>query len=106
MSLISLRAICFLACGFYLFVLIHWIRETKRNRKIRSSTEAHQDHEPQGIHVIDSGGATRRRRHLAARSVRPTNVALRSHGSDLGCLECERNAYDTIARSWRVGWRL
>ena len=106
MGLIVLRAICFLACGFYLFVLVHWIQETHRKRKTRSATEPRQNCEPQGLHIIDSGRAIRRRRHFAARSVRPTSLALRSRGSGLGCLECERNAYDTIARSWKVGWRL
>jgi hypothetical protein len=106
MGLFVLRAICFLACGFYLFVLVHWIQETHRKRKTRSATQARQNREPQGLHIISSGRATRRRGRFPARSVRPTNLALWSRGGGLGCPDCERNAYESIARSWNVGRRL
>jgi hypothetical protein len=35
MSLIVLTAICFLACGFYLCVLVHWVHETQREKASR-----------------------------------------------------------------------
>jgi hypothetical protein len=103
---IVLTAICFLACGFYLCVLVYWIQETQRKRKTRSATEERQNREPQDLHIIGSGRATGRQGRFAASSVRPTSVAVRARGSGLSCQACERNVYETIARSWRVGRRL
>ena len=102
MSLIVLTAICSLACGFYLYVLIYWMQETEGKRKTRSAPEHHQNREPQGLHIVGSGKATGRQGRFTARSVQPANVALRSHGSGLGC-ESEPNAYETIARSMERG---
>jgi len=106
MSLFVLTAIGFLACGFYVYVLIHWMQETLRKRTTGSAAEDRQNREPQGLHIVGSGRATGRQDRFAARSVRPASVALRSSGSGFGCQECERNVYETIARSWNLGRRL
>ena len=39
MNLIVLATLCFLACDFYIYVLIHWIREARRKIAKRSIVE-------------------------------------------------------------------
>jgi len=88
MTVIVLTAICLLACAFYVYVLIHWIRETKRETTIRSAAEiqANENYEPKRL--INIGAATR------ARSSGPC------------CHECEREVYEAIVRSWSMGRKI
>ena len=108
MTVIVLTAICLLACAFYVYVLIHWIRETKREPTTRSAAEnqTNENCERKRPHTIGSRRLTGRDGRFTARSLRPASVAMRSRGSGLGCPECERNVYGLIARSWSVGKRI
>jgi hypothetical protein len=106
MSRFVLTAMGLLACGFYLYVLIHWMQETLRKKATGSAADDRQNREPQGLHIVSSERAKGRQDRFAARSVQPASAALRPSGSGLGCRECERSVYETIARSWNLGKRL
>jgi hypothetical protein len=107
MTLIVLTTICLLSCAFYVYVMIHWIRETRRKRTIgpAASERAKESREPKHLLSIASGRASGRRDRFAARSQHPASVAMGSRGSNVRLWECERNAYETIARSLVLGRR-
>jgi len=79
MALIVLTTICFFACVFFLFTLVHWMRDTKRKTTIRS--------------IPKTPGSSRPRVGTSRRTV------TRHDDSSPGCVECERNAYARIARA-------
>jgi hypothetical protein len=58
MTLIVLATICLLACAFYVYVLIHWSRDTKRKTTTHSAAEnqADEDGERRRPYVVGSGG--------------------------------------------------
>ncbi len=72
MTLIVLTAICFLACALYVYVLIHWMRDTKRKRATQSVGEnkADENREPKRPHIIGSRMARESHGRFAARSLR------------------------------------
>jgi hypothetical protein len=73
MTLFVLAAICFLACSFYVYVLIHWSQETKRLTTTRSAAESQADEngERRRPHVVGSRAATRGGGRFAPRSLWP-----------------------------------
>jgi hypothetical protein len=99
-TLIVLTAICVLACAFYVYALSHWMPDTKDKRTTRPAAESQADEKQKPPLVMDSSRARGTDALFAARSQRPTINAGRSRGSRFGCPECERNAYEAIARSW------
>ena len=108
MSLIVLTAICFLACAFYVYVLIHWMRDTKRKKATHSAGEnlADENREPKRPHIIGSRRAPESHGRFAARSLRHASMAGRARGSAPACHQVEHNAYETIARAWSSGRRI
>jgi hypothetical protein len=108
MTLIVLATICLLACAFYVYVLIHWSRDTKRKTTTHSAAEnqAGEDGERRRPHVVGSRRAAGGDGRFAARSMLPASLAERSRGSAPGGHERERNAYETIARSLNLGRRV
>jgi len=108
MTVIVLTAICLLACAFYVYVLIHWIRETKRETTIRSAAEiqANENYEPRRLINIGSWKSAERPSRFAARSPRPTGAATRARSSGPCCHECEREVYEAIVRSWSMGRKI
>jgi len=62
-TLIVLTAICLLACVFHVYVLIHWIRETKREPTTRSAGEnqTNENCERKRPHTIGSRRLTGKR---------------------------------------------
>jgi hypothetical protein len=55
MSRFVLTAIGLLACGFYLYVQIHWMPATLRKKTTGSAAEDRQNREPQGLYIVSSG---------------------------------------------------
>ena len=110
MNLIVLATLCFLACEFYIYVLIHWIRETGRKTSTRSSVEDHSDDfehsAPRRPVTISAGRSTRRQGRFAGRLAPRAGVAGRSSSGSVGCAECERQAYEAIAKSWSLGRKI
>ena len=113
-ELVRRRAMAFIvlttvAGAFYVFVLIHWIRDTKRRAITRFGAKIQtnqQNCEPKRPITIGIRETRRGPGRLTARSLRPASVKMRSGGSDLCCRECERNVYEAIARSWSMGRKI
>jgi len=98
MTLIALTTICFLACVFLLFVLFQWTRDTKRKATTRTA-------------VDDAAGETGEKKRPQIVGLKRTNEEHdrfmgRSHGCGPGCNECERTAYEKVARSFRASKRI
>ncbi len=108
MTLIILETISFLACAFYVYVLFHWMRDTKRKRTIHSTAEnqAEEKFEQKRLHILGSSRAAGSEGRFAAGSLRPASMAERSRGSGPCGHERERNVYETIARSLSLGRRI
>jgi hypothetical protein len=108
MTLIVLATICFLACAFYVYVLFHWMRDTNRKRTTRyvAEDQADEKRDPKRPHIVGFRGSAGSDGRFAARSLRPASTAGRSRGSGPGGYECERNAYETIARSLSLGRKI
>ena len=105
MTLIVLAAICLLACAFYVYVLIHWSRDTKRKATTHSAAEkqADVDGERRRPHVVGARRAAGGDGRFAAKSMRPASLAERSRGCRPGCHEYEWKVHEMIARSWNSG---
>lgn len=86
MALIVLIAICFLPCCFYLYVLMNWARDTRRQKTFSGSNR-------QAV-------ITTRTTRLVAK---PSGLAPKGerciYGSGIGWCALERNVYGTIAAS-------
>src|ERR1700680_2578311 len=95
-----LATICFLACVFYVCVLFQWMRDTDGATTTRPGTDnyAGDAREEQLIHRWFSGTAERQDR-IAVRSQRVPTMTERSLRRAPTCQECERIAYERIARS-------
>ena len=106
MTPIVLTALGLLACGFYVYVLIHWILERQQKTSTRSTFEDQANEKalsgPKRPFISGSRKGTRRHDRFTARLQSPASVAMRSRSNSLGCHECERNAYEVIARSWSL----
>lgn len=104
MNLVVLATLGFLACDFYIYVLIHWIRQTRRKTANRSIVEDQaNDFEcggPKRPIPIRPGRSEERQDRLRVQSEKPASAGMRSRSNSLGCRDCERNAYESIARSW------
>jgi len=105
MTLIVLATICLPACAFYVYVLIHWSRDTKRKTTTHSAAEnqADEDGERRRPYVVGSRRAAGGDGRFAARSMRPASLAERSRGCRPGCHESEWKVHEMIARSWNSG---
>ncbi len=104
MTVIVLAAVGFLACAFYLFVLFQWTRDTKRKvTRVGDATgDTSENKRPQ---VVGSQRTVEKRDPSAERSRRFQRMRGRSRGCGPGCNECERIAYEKVARSLRSGKR-
>jgi hypothetical protein len=108
MALIVLTAICFFSCVFLLFVLVKWMRDTKRKTKTRPVVdnnvgETHQETRP---HVVVFRKNVGKRDRLKAGAHRMSTIAERLSGRESWYGERERIAYERIARSWRPDQRI
>jgi hypothetical protein len=107
MALIVLVIICFLASVFLLFVLVQWMRDTKRKTTTRAAvdSEVGETRETKHPHIVGSRRAGERRDRSKVRSHGVAAAAEGSDGRGLRCNECERIAYERIARSFKSGKR-
>jgi hypothetical protein len=85
MTLIVLTTIGFLACAFYVYVLVHWMRDTNRKRPTYSAAEDQVDEkcDPKRPHIVDFRRAAGSDGRFVARSLRPASMAERSHDAGL-----------------------
>jgi len=101
MTLIVLVTICFLGCGFLLYVLFQWTRESKRKPASRSAIgdEVGQAGQKKQPHIVGSRRAAKRHDRTAS-SLQVPSIKGESRGREAGCNEC---AHERIAESLRPG---
>src|ERR1700755_3340535 len=82
MALIVLAAICFFSCVFLLFVLIKWMRDTKRKNKTAPLVETNvaQTHKERRPHVVAFRKKAGRRDRLRAGAHRMSTITERLRG--------------------------
>jgi len=107
MALIVLATICFLAYVFLLFVLVQWMRDTKRKTTTRPAvdSEVGETRETEHPHTVGSRRTVERPDRFEGRLHRVAAAAERSSGRESGCNESERIAYEKIVRSFKPGKR-
>ncbi len=107
MALIVLTMICFLACVFFLFVLVQWTRDAKRGRTTRPDvgSEAGETRDEKHLHVVGSRTTVDERDRSKVRALPVPANTERSGIRDSWRDERERMAYERIARSFRPGRR-
>ncbi len=105
MTFVVLATICFLACVFYLFVLVQWTRDTKRKRTTRLVVDSKEGETREEKLPITGGsrrtGAKRDRSRDGAHQI--SIVSEQSGGRESWSDERERIAYERIARSFKSG---
>src|ERR1700730_660379 len=96
-----LATICLHACAFYSHLLLQWMRDTRGKTTTRSvvDNEVGETCEMKRLHIVGSRRPAERQDHLPIRSSLVSSVTTRSSGCGPGCNECERIAYERIARS-------
>jgi hypothetical protein len=107
MALIVLATIGFLACVSLVFVLDQWMRDTKRKAKTHPNVDSNvgETDEQKRPHVVASQRAVERRDRSKCAAHRMSRISRRSSARESGYSECERMAYERIARSWISGKR-
>lgn len=107
MALIVLTAICLLACVFLLFVLVQWTRDGKRKKTTRHvvDDDVRETRETKRPHIVSDRKTVEGRDRLKLRSHRGASTAKRPSGREPGYNECERMAFERIARSFKLGER-
>ena len=107
MALIVLAIIGFLACVFLVFVLDQWMRGTKRKAKTHRNVGSNvgETDEQKRPHVVGSQRAVEGRDRSKSAAHRMSRILSRSSAREFGYNECERMAYERIARSWISGKR-
>jgi len=75
------------ASVFYVYVLIHWIRDAKRKTTTRSASEiqANENYEPKRLIIIGSRKSAERSNRSTARSRQPASPAMRARSSGCCC---------------------
>jgi hypothetical protein len=104
MTVIVLAAVGFLACAFYLFVLFQWTRDTKR-KTTTVDDAAGETSEKKRPRIVASRGSSEERNRFPGKSRFVPSKRGQSRGCGPGCNECERIAYEKVARSLRSGKR-
>ncbi len=107
MALIVLAAICLLACVFLLFVLFQWTRDTKHKTTTRTAVDDAADGTSEKTRPeVAARASTEKQDRFSGRSRQMHRRKARSRGCGLGCNECERAAYEKVARLLRSGKRV
>jgi hypothetical protein len=106
MTLIALAAICLIACGFFLFVLIQWTRDARRKTITRTAVDdaAGRTNEKK-LHIVGPRRNIEKPDSSSGSSRWVQGMGGHSRGCGPGCSECERTAYEKVARSLRSGKR-
>jgi hypothetical protein len=104
MALIALTTICLLACGFFLFVLIQWMRDTKRKTtRPEVDSRVGETRATRRPHIVGDRKTVERRDRFKVKAHRVSTRAARSGIRDSWYDESERMAYERIARSFKFG---
>ena len=105
MALIALTTICLLACVFLLFVLIQWMRDTKRKPTTRHEVDSRVGETGATRHPLIVGGrrTEKRRDRFKVKAHRVSISTDRSGIRKSWYDERERMAYERIARSFKFG---
>jgi cytoskeletal protein RodZ len=106
MTLIVLAAICLMACVFFLFVLMQWTRDANRKTITRTAVDdaAGRTNEEK-LHIVSPRRNIEKPDSSSGSSRWVHGMGGRSCGCGPGCSECERTAYEKVARSLRSGKR-
>lgn len=105
MVLILLVAVGFLACAFFVFVLFQWTRDTKRKKAGPAAMDDQSGETSEKELARTARASTEKQDRFSGRSRQLHRGRVRSRGCGLGCDECERAAYEKVARSLRPGNR-
>ena len=107
MTVIVLAAVGFLACAFYIFVLFQWTRDTKRKTATRSAEDdvAGETSAMKRPQLVGSRKTPEEHDRFSGKSRSILSTGDRSRVCGPGCNECERIAYEKVARSLRSGKR-
>jgi len=104
-SVMLLAIIGFMACVFYVFVLIQWVRDTKRVKTIVSmaADRATKARRQTRARVVGFQKDAVRCRRSAQPPLVPSTAERRFQASGPGWNALERSVYETIARSLADG---
>jgi hypothetical protein len=105
MALIALTTICLLACIFLLFVLIQWMRDTKRKTTTRPEVNSRvgETRATRHLHIVGDRRTVERRDRFKVKAGRVSTSTDRSGIRKSWYDERERMAYERIARSFKIG---
>jgi hypothetical protein len=106
MTLIVLAAMCLFACGFFLFVFFQWTRDSSRKATTRAAVDdgAGETNEKK-LQIVSPRRNIEKPDSSSGSSRWVQGMGARSRGCGPGCRECERTAYEKVARSLRSGKR-
>lgn len=106
MALIVLATICFLACVFLVFVLVQWMRDTKRRAGTRPAADNKsgepREKQPQ---TVDSRRIEEKCDRFKVGARRMPSITERSRIRESESNERERIIYERIARSFKSSKR-
>jgi hypothetical protein len=105
MVLIILAAVGFLAGALFLFVLFQWTRDSKRKTAGPTAVDDPSGETSEKELLQTARASTEKQDRFSGRSRQLHRGRARSRGCGLGCDECERAAYEKVARSLRSGNR-
>jgi len=108
MTIIVLAAVGFLACAFFLFVLFQRTRDTKRKTTARTAVDdaTGETSEKKPPQIAAFRRTSEKQNRLSRMSRFVPSKRGQSRGCGPGCNECERTAYEKVARSLRLGKRI
>lgn len=107
MAFIVLATICFLACIFYLFVLVQWTQDTKRKTTTRPEVDSKVgETRKEKLPTTVGSRRTGAKRDRSKDGEHEISIgSQRSGGRESWSDERERIAYERIARSFKPGKR-
>jgi hypothetical protein len=106
MALIVLATICFLACVFLVFVLVQWMRDTKRRAGTRRPADNKLgERREKPLQTVDSRRTEEERDCFKVEARRMSSIAERSKIRETERNKRERIVYESIARSFKSGKR-
>lgn len=101
MTIIVLGAMFLLACVFSLFVLFQWTRDAKRKTATPTAVDggAGNGAHKQNLQIVRPERNIEEPHSVSGGFRRVQGQRGRSHDCAPGCNECERTAYEKVARS-------
>jgi hypothetical protein len=98
MTLTIFIALCLLGCGFMLYVLLHWVRDTPSKKATGGCEDREQDRKQ--LHIVSSGKTNRNKVNApAATDCQLVDRGQRTKRFESSLDYSERIAYERIARS-------